>query len=129
MRPSEVLVQFYARLEAGDLMSAVGLLDRDVRWAVNAQDRSAAPWFGIYQGRREVLNFLEAIATVEFDVLKLLQVVDGENLAIGLFEVEFRGPSGAQVAMLETQVWRFKASKVCSVDILLDTAAVGAAFS
>jgi len=36
----------------------MGLVAKDVRWAVNAADRDAAPWFGLYEGRRSLANFV-----------------------------------------------------------------------
>src|SRR5450755_4645431 len=44
-------------LGRGDLLAVMGLVSRDVRWAVNAADREAAPWFRVYQGKRSLPDF------------------------------------------------------------------------
>ena len=69
-------------LGRGDLLAVMGLVGRDVRWAVNAADREAAPWFRVYQGKRSLPDFFAELSQevarpdVARDVTKLVKVND-----------------------------------------------------
>ena len=53
-------------LGRGDLLAVMGLVAKDVRWAVNAADREAAPWFQVYQGKRSLPDFFAELSQLTF---------------------------------------------------------------
>jgi ketosteroid isomerase-like protein len=116
-------------LGQGDLLAVMGLVRKDVRWAVNAADREAAPWFGIYEGKRSLPDFFAELARLTFTDFTLKAMLSDGDLVITWLHVAFTSPKGRDVDMEEVQIWRLVDGKVQSVDTLLDTAAVGAAFA
>ncbi|MGH9080531.1 MAG: nuclear transport factor 2 family protein [Acidimicrobiales bacterium] len=116
-------------LGRGDLLAVMGLVAKDVRWAVNAADRDAAPWFRVYQGKRSLPDFFAQLAELTFTDFTLKAMLSDGDLVITWLHVAFTGPSGRGVDMEEVQIWQLADGKVTSVDTLLDTAAVGAAFA
>jgi ketosteroid isomerase-like protein len=116
-------------LGQGDLLAVMGLVAIDVRWAVNAADRDAAPWFGVYQGKRSLPDFFAELARLTFSDFTLKAMLSDGDLVITWLHVAFTSPKGRAVDMEEVQIWRLSDGKVQSVDTLLDTAAVGAAFA
>jgi ketosteroid isomerase-like protein len=130
MPSSAEIVQAAAQaLEEGDLLRLMGLVAKDVRWAVNAADRDAAPWFGLYEGRRSLANFVAAVSQVDFTDITLKASLSEGGLVMNWLRVAFTSPKGRQVDMEEVQIWQVADGKVQSVDILFDTAAVAAAFA
>ena len=116
-------------LGRGDLLAVMGLVARDVRWAVNAADRTAAPWFKVYEGKRSLPEFFAELARVTFTDFTLKATLSEGDLVVTWLHVAFTTPTGGSVDMEEVQIWRLADGKVTSVDTLLDTAAVGAAFA
>ncbi len=116
-------------LARGDLLAVMGMVDRDVRWAVSAADRDAAPWFRVYQGKRSLPDFFAQLAELEFGEFTLKALLSEGDLVMTWLHVAFTSPKGRVVEMEEVQIWRLADGKIVSVDTLLDTAAVGAAFA
>jgi ketosteroid isomerase-like protein len=116
-------------LEAGDRLALMGLVARDVRWAVNAADRTAAPWFGVYEGKRSLVGMLDALADVTFTDITPRALLEQGDLVMTWSHVGLDGPDGVHVEMEEVMVWRVADGKVTSVDVLMDTGAVAAAFA
>lgn len=115
-------------LGRGDLLAVMGMVSKDVRWAVNAADREAAPWFGVYQGKRSLPDFFAELAELDFSDFTLKAILSDGDLVITWLHVAFTSPLGREVDMEEVQIWQLADGKVTSVDTLLDTAAVAAAF-
>jgi ketosteroid isomerase-like protein len=115
-------------LGRGDLLAVMGMVSKDVRWAVNAADREAAPWFGVYQGKRSLPDFFAELAKLDFTDFTLKAILSEGDLVITWLHVAFTSPLGREVDMEEVQIWQLADGKVASVDTLLDTAAVAAAF-
>jgi ketosteroid isomerase-like protein len=115
-------------LGRGDLLAVMGMVAKDVRWAVNAADREAAPWFGVYQGKRSLPDFFSELAKLDFTDFTLKAILSEGDLVITWLHVAFTSPLGREVDMEEVQIWQLADGKVASVDTLLDTAAVAAAF-
>jgi ketosteroid isomerase-like protein len=116
-------------LGRGDLLAVMGLVAKDVRWAVNAADREAAPWFQVYQGKRSLPDFFAELSQLTFTDFTLRAMLSDGDLVITWLHVAFTSPQGRSVDMEEVQIWQLADGKVQSVDTLLDTAAVGAAFA
>jgi ketosteroid isomerase-like protein len=116
-------------LGRGDLLAVMGLVAKDVRWAVNAADREAAPWFQVYQGKRSLPDFFAELSQLTFTDFTLKAMVSDGDLVMTWLHVAFTSPKGRSVDMEEVQIWQLADGKVQSVDTLLDTAAVGAAFA
>jgi ketosteroid isomerase-like protein len=116
-------------LGRGDLLAVMGMVSKDVRWAVNAADREAAPWFGVYQGKRSLPDFFAELARLTFTDFTLKAILSEDDLVMTWLHVAFTSPLGREVDMEEVQIWRLADGKVTSVDTLLDTAAVAAAFA
>ena len=111
----------------GDALALMGHLTSDVRWEVHAADPDAAPWFGVYRGKREVLQFLEDIAAIgPVEITDRALVAEGD-LVVTWAHVKFRGPSGREADIDEAHFWHLVSGRIDTVDILLDTAAVAAA--
>jgi len=109
-------------------MALMAHCGRDVRWAVNTDDREAAPWFGEYRGRKGVLAFFEALSQVDLVEFTIKDVIgDGELVTVWL-HVEYTVPGGSEVKMDEVQMWRLKQGKVESVDLFPDTLAISRGF-
>jgi ketosteroid isomerase-like protein len=115
-------------LGRGDLLAVMGMVSKDVRWAVNAEDREAAPWFGVYQGKRSLPDFFAELAKLTFTDFTLKAILSDGDLVMTWLHVAFTSPLGRDVDMEEVQIWQLADGKVTSVDTLLDTAAVAAAF-
>ncbi len=116
-------------LGRGDLLAVMGMVSKDVRWAVNAADRDAAPWFGVYEGKRSLPGFFAELAKLTFTDFTLKAILSDGALVMTWLHVAFTSPLGREVDMEEVQIWQFADGKVTSVDTLLDTAAVAAAFA
>jgi ketosteroid isomerase-like protein len=115
-------------LGRGDLLAVMGMVSKDVRWAVAATDREAAPWFGVYQGKRSLPDFFAELAKLTFTDFTLKAILSDGDLVMTWLHVAFTSPLGREVDMEEVQIWQLADGKVTSVDTLLDTAAVAAAF-
>jgi ketosteroid isomerase-like protein len=118
-----------AALGRGDLLAVMGLVSKDVRWAVNAADRDAAPWSCVYQGKRSPPDFFAELSRLTFTDFTLKAVLIDGDLPITWPHVAFTSPKGRDVGIEEVQIWQLADGKARSVDTLLDTAAVGAAFA
>jgi ketosteroid isomerase-like protein len=116
-------------LGRGDLLAVMGHVAKDVRWAVAAADRDAAPWFGVYEGKRSLPAFFAELAALDFTDFTLKAVLADGDLVVTWLHVAFTAPTGRTVDMEEVQIWTLVGGKITAVDTLLDTAAVGAAFA
>jgi ketosteroid isomerase-like protein len=113
----------------GDALALMGYLASDVRWQVHSAEPDAAPWFGVYRGKRGVLQFLEDIAAIgPVEITERALVAEGD-LVVTWVHVKFRGPTGRVADMDEAHFWRLVDGRIVTVDIMLDTAAVAAAFA
>ena len=110
-------------------MRVMGLVSRDVRWAVNAADRKAAPWFPVFSGRASLVGLFDALAMAKFTNTTVRAVIGDGPTVMSWSDIAFISSKGRSVEMQEVQVWRVADGKVISVDTLLDTAAVAAAFA
>ena len=126
---AEIVRSVTEALGRGDLLAVMGMVTKDVRWAVNAADREAAPWFGVYEGKRSLPDFFAELAKLTFTDFTLRAMVSDGDLVITWLHVAFTAPTGRSVDMEEVQIWQLSDGKVRQVDTLLDTAAVGAAFA
>ncbi|HEV3281390.1 MAG TPA: nuclear transport factor 2 family protein [Acidimicrobiales bacterium] len=126
---AEIVKTVTEALSRGDLLAVMGLVAKDVRWAVNAADRDAAPWFGVYEGRRSLPDFFAQLAELTFTDFTLKAMLADGDLVITWLHVAFTSPKGRGVDMEEVQIWQLADGKVQTVDTLLDTAAVAAAFA
>jgi ketosteroid isomerase-like protein len=126
---AEIVSTVLDALSRGDFMKIMGLVAKDVRWAVNAADREAAPWFGVYRGRASLPGLFAAFATVQFTDVTLKALIGSGDIIASWSDVAFTSPKGRSVAMQEVQIWQVVDGKIASVDTLLDTAAVAAAFA
>ena len=55
-----------AMARRGDNLAVMAHVTRDVVWNVHAAEPDAAPWFGVYQGKRGIADFLADLASVGF---------------------------------------------------------------
>ena len=116
-------------LANGDGLTLMGHLSRDVQMTVGTGQPDATPWFGVYHGKRGVLQFLEnARAIGPMEVTEKALVAEGE-LVVAWVHVSFSGPNGRAVDVDEAHFWRVVDGKVTSIDFLVDTAAIAAAFT
>ena len=121
-RASDAVVQ-------GDALALMAHLSPDVVWTVGAAEPEAAPWFGEYCGKRGVLQFLEDLSAVgPVEITDKAVLADGD-LVVTWVHVIFRGPNGRAVEMDEAHFWRLADGRIVAVDLLVDTAAVAAAFT
>jgi ketosteroid isomerase-like protein len=125
----EIVKAITEALSRGDLLTVMGLVTKDVRWVVNATDREAAPWFGVYEGKRSLPDFFAQLAELSFTDFTLKAVLTDGDLVMTWLHVAFTSPKGRGVDMEEVQIWQLVDGKVARVDTLLDTAAVAAAFA
>ncbi len=98
----------------------MGLVAKDVRWAVNAADREAAPWFQVYQGKRSLPDFFAELLKLTFSDFTLRSMLTDGDLVITWLHVAFTSPKGRAVDMEEVQIWQLSEGKVQSVDTLLE---------
>lgn len=113
----------------GDMLALMGHLAPDIRWSVGAGSPAAAPWFGVYHGKREVLRLMSDLADVgPFEITDKAMVAEGD-LVVTWIHVTYSGPNGRAVDIDEAHFWRLVDSRIISVDFLIDTAAVAAAFA
>jgi len=113
----------------GDTLALMGHLARDIRWSVGAGSPEAAPWFGVYHGKREVLQMMGDLADAgPFEITDIAMVAE-DDLVVTWVHVTFSGPNGRAVDIDEAHLWRLVDGRIVSVDFLVDTAAVAAAFA
>lgn len=124
----EIVREVTAALEAGDLLPVMARVSRDVRWAVNVADRDTAPWFRIYEGKRDLPAFFAELAELDFKEFTVKRVVADGDVVITWLHVAFVTPTGGSVDMDEAQIWELAGGRITAVTTLLDTAAVAAAF-
>lgn len=126
---ADIVLAASAAVVRGDALALMGYLASDIRWEVHAGDPGAAPWFGVYRGKREVLQFLEDIAAIgPVEITDRALVAEGD-LVVTWAHVKFRGPSGREAGIDEARFWHLVDGRIDTLDILLDTAAVAAAFA
>jgi ketosteroid isomerase-like protein len=125
----EIVKTITEALGRGDLLTVMGLVTKDVRWAVNAADRDAAPWFRVYEGKQSLPDFFARLGELTFTDFTLRAVLTDGDVVMTWLHVAFTSPKGRGVDMEEVQIWQLDGGKVARVDTLLDTAAVGAAFA
>lgn len=126
---SEIVRSVTRAMEQGDPLAVMAHVTRDVVWNVHAAEPDAAPWFGVWQGKRAIAGFLDALASVGFtEAAHTGMLADGDRV-VTLTHLAFDGPGGRHVEVDEVQVWRLVDGRVASVDVFMDTAAVAAAFA
>jgi ketosteroid isomerase-like protein len=126
---SEIVRSVTRAMEQGDPLAVFAHLARDVVWNVHAAEPDAAPWLGVFEGRRGVAKLLDALSTIGFtEAAHTGMLADGDHV-VTLTHLAFDGANGTHVELDEVQVWRLVDGKVASVDVFLDTAAVAAAFA
>ena len=116
-------------IAGGDALTIMGWVSRDICWTAQAADREAAPWFGVYRGKRELLDLFAAFTTVEYTEVTRKAIVAQDDLVMTWVHVAFVGPTGRGAETDEVLIWRFADGKIVSVDVLFDTAAIAAAFA
>ncbi|MGA2837932.1 MAG: nuclear transport factor 2 family protein [Acidimicrobiales bacterium] len=129
MTNADVVRAMSKAIKDGDALAIMGLVSRDIRWSACAADTEAAPWFGVFEGKRGLLDLFAAFTTVTYtDVTDKALLADGD-LVMTWVHVGFDGPTGRHVETDEVLVWRLAGGKVVSVDVLFDTAAIATAFA
>ncbi len=126
---AEIVRSVTRAMEQGDPLAVMAHMTRDVVWNVHAAEPDAAPWFGVYEGKRGVAAFLDDLASVGFtEAVHTGMLADGDQV-VTVTHLAFDGPNGTHVEVDEVQVWRLVDGRVATVDVFLDTAAVAAAFA
>ena len=125
---SEIVRSITQAMARGDNLAVMGHVTRNVVWNVHAADPDAAPWFGIYEGKRGIASFLDDLASVGFTRAETTDLIAEGDTVMTVTELAFDGPNGRHVEVGEVQVWRLVDGKIASVDVFLDTAAIAAAF-
>ncbi len=116
-------------IKTGDAMAIMGLVSRDIRWTAHAADPGNVPWFGVFEGKRGLLDLFASFTTVTYtDVAQKALVADGDTVMTWV-HVAFDTEDGRHAETDEVLVWQLADGKVVSVDVLFDTAAVAAAFA
>ena len=126
---SEIVRSITQAMARGDNLAVMGLVARNVVWNVHAADPGAAPWFGVYEGKRGIADFLDDLASVGFTRAETTDLIAEGDTVMTVTELAFDGSNGRHVEVGEVQVWRLGEGKVVSVDVYLDTAAIAAAFA
>ena len=126
---SEIVRSTTQAMERGDQLAVMGHLARDLVWNVHAADPGAAPWFGVYEGKRGIADFLDDLASVGFTRAETTELIAEGDTVMTVTELAFDGSNGRHVEVGEVQVWRLVDGKIVSVDVYLDTAAIAAAFA
>lgn len=126
---ADIVLAASGAMALADALALMGYLAADVRWQVHAADPGAAPWFGVYRGKRGVLQFLQDIAVIGPVEITDLALVSEGDLVVKWIRVRFRGSDGRTTDMDEAHFWRLVDGRIVSVDILVDTVAVAAAFA
>ena len=126
---SEIVRSITQAMARGDNLAVMGHVARNVVWDVHAADPDAAPWFGVYEGKRGIADFLDDLASVGFTRAETTELIAEGDTVMTVTELAFDGSNGRHVEVGEVQVWRLVDGKIASVDVYLDTAAVAAAFA
>ena len=116
-------------MERGDNLAVMGHVARNVVWTVHAAEPDAAPWFGVYEGKRGIADFLDDLASVGFTRVETTDLVAEGDTVMTVAQLAFDGSNGRHVEFGEVQVWRLADGKIVSVDVYLDTAAIAAGFA
>jgi len=112
----------------GDAMKVMAWVAKDICWTAQAADHDAAPWFGVFRGKRGLLDLFASFTTVEYTEVSRKAIVAQDDLVMTWVHVGFVGPSGISAETDEVLIWRFAEGKIVAVDGMFDTAAVAAAF-
>ncbi len=125
---AEIVRTITDALSEGDPLRVMAFMSNDVRWAVSAADREAAPWFKEYRGKAGVSAFFEELSKATFTDFTVKAILADGDLVMCWLHVAFTSPSHRVVDMDEVQIWTLADGKVVSLETVLDTALVGAAF-
>ena len=126
---SDIVRSTTQAMARGDNLAVMGHVARNVVWNVHAADPGAAPWFGVYEGKRGIADFLDDLASVGFTRAETTDLIAEGDTVTTVTELAFDGSNGLHVEVGEVQVWRLVDGKIVSVDVYLDTAAIAAAFA
>ena len=126
---SDIVRSTTQAMARGDNLAVMGHVARNVVWNVHAADPGAAPWFGVYEGKRGIADFLDYLASVGFTRAETTDLIAEGDTVTTVTELAFDGSNGLHVEVGEVQVWRLVDGKIVSVDVYLDTAAIAAAFA
>ena len=129
MSNADVVRAVSEAIKQGDAMAIMGMVSPRIRWTAHAADPGNVPWFGVFEGKRGLLDLFASFTRVTFtDVVHKALVADGDTV-ITWVHVAFDTPAGRHAESDEVLVWQLSGGKVQSVDVLFDTAAVAAAFA
>jgi len=129
MTNADVVRAVSEAIKEGDAMAIMGMVSRDIRWTAHAADPGNVPWFGVFEGKRGLLDLFASFTGVTYtDVANKALVADGDTVMTWV-HVAFDTPAGRHAETDEVLVWQLSDGKVVSVDVLFDTAAVAAAFA
>lgn len=126
----KVVKSFYENLGKGDLPAIMGTFARDAQWVLHAPAGTVIPFAGTHDGRAAVQAFIETFGSnASPSVFETREfIVDGPKVVVLGYEEATAIPTGKQWKAHWTMTFTVKNGKIISVDEVVDTEAISAAF-
>jgi hypothetical protein len=106
----EQVRKLYEAFGRGDIPTIIGALDPDIEWEYGEGD-TEVPWLKKRRGRTGVIEFFEALRSLEFHLFEPKRFLADESLVVVLVNVhatvKATGKSFAQTD--EVHLWHFNA--------------------
>ena len=128
---AEIVRSVTQAMERGDDLAVMAQVTRDVVWNVHAAEPDAAPWFGVYEGKRGVADFLDDLRLGRLHRRPSTTglMADGDTVMTVTAPGLRRTQRHATSRSTRSRSGAWSTGRIASVDVFLDTAAVAAAFA
>jgi uncharacterized protein len=126
----KVVQSFYENLGEGDLPGIMATFARDAKWVLHAPAGTVIPFAGAHEGHAAVQNFIETFGSnakpSKFETREF--IVDANKVVVLGYEEVTAIPTGKEWKAHWTMTFTVKNGKIISVDEVVDTEAISAAF-
>ncbi len=119
----KVVQELYQAFGRGDVAAILERLADDVEWEHDWAAAHGIPWIQPRRGRADVGGFFAALARLDFQRFELVNLLEGGNQVVGVFQVAHRDrETGKDFRDLELHLWTFdQADRVVRFRHVLDT--------
>jgi ketosteroid isomerase-like protein len=126
----KVVKSFYENLGKGDLPGIMATFARDAKWVLHAPAGTVIPFAGVHDGHAAVKKFIETFgANAKPSVFETREfIVDAHKVVVLGYEEVTAIPTGKEWKAHWTMTFTVKNGKIASVDEVVDTEAISAAF-
>jgi uncharacterized protein len=130
MHPLSVVKSFYENLGKGDLPAIMGTFAENGKWVLHAPPGTVIPFAGTHEGRAAVQAFIESFGkNAKPSIFETRDfIVDKAKVVVLGYEEVTAIPTGKTWKAHWTMTFTVRNGKIASVDEVVDTEAISAAF-